>query len=441
MNTTSIEGFSPTNNQTVLDYLDGAGNHEYKNLLAGVYLENPQRAYLAPVLSQEINDRQGSPPAWKMTASRIAEYSGRSLLPIAVVLSERVLSANGVYVNSWQADPKDIGLKLATSGLISSWSLRWPDHSVQPIYGSSSSPSQVHSPQARQRIFDYLAYIPDHIAPIVDICGASADIDYKNVYINMATHINALVAHGILLKTTKHTGYDPQIRINSTEFNSHSMKLSDAIPETQALYKALGKQGVGKILTINQLVDAALKIDRHIDDVKLRDKIRLGVTQKNQYPGLELVGEDVFLDSEESLVELTENASIPIGELVDSLKLLSNGDNDAIEHYQKHATAISHSPEQFAALITKARKFSPSANRLGSEVLKSRIQAIVENSEDLSAKTVQQNLSNDYNAHVSLVRVRYILKSLVESGAISARIAYKEDHSRVKTIRFSGKQA
>lgn len=411
----------------ILDYLDGAGNHELKNALSGVFLQNPHIQYTASAMANEMTVRQGDTPVWKVRPTMVTQYVEHSLMPISSVMHDLVTNERGKVVDTWAANPEYLDARLALSGFISDWSLRWQDISVQQAYGSSSSPGAVRSPQARHNI--YSAILTGSDTPsIYEISETLEGGGYSHGRISITGQIKALAQLGILDLATKRQGYNPIIKINDTEFSRAGFDLSETIPETQALYQVMSDLGQGATTGLNELVAKAAKIDPSIDQKKLRLLIRQAVNGGTAYPGLEQIASNGMDQTSQSRVGISESAKKPVEELVEGISSIQNT-GEAVEHYIQRSKEIHAEPESFAALVEKARNFSRRANSPSKEVVYQQVETIVRQLGAVSAQTVCNSLAELYGTKLSKPHTRTRLNELVEQGVIKVKTVNQEAHT------------
>lgn len=413
----------------VFGYLDGVGNHEVKNLLGGLFLVDPNRLYTAPAMAHELNGRQGEDRAWGIKSDSVTQYCERSLEPVGAVVSGTVEEAGKNKV-AWQANSAHLKGKLALTGLLGEWSLTWPDLSLQQVLGTTTSPTEVRSPKARYGIYStLLAHEGD--TSIIDIVSELGHNYTSHGDTAINGQLNGLVALGIVSKSTNRRGYDPKVRINSVEFAHSAMTLAEAIPETKALYKAIGKLGAGSTITLNSLIDAALEADKEIDDIKLRWLLRQGVTEGRAYPGLSLVEPMSASLNTQSRINLTEQAQEPINGLVEGIDLIKDG--QGIDEFVARAKEILSTPADFRTLVAKARHFSPRANASGRITDGQQLSSIVLDLENVTAEQARQELMKRFGRKLSKPTVRTILNDMAEAGHLLREQTTTDPHSGIST--------
>ena len=409
----------------VQNYLDRAGNHEMKNLMSGVFLDHASDSFTAVSMAKTMNDHQASQGSWQARSTMVRQYCEYSLEPAGVV--HRV-------GQEWQANPESRQLQLALSGFISDWSLRWNELSVQQAFGVTTSLSNSKSPSTRHAIYTVLlsAHEQQSIREISDALELEAQ---SSCLISTVAQINALTNHGILETATKRRNYDPVLKINGVMFTHGTLKLSETIPETQALYKALGALGVGTIVTLDTLIDAAESYNKDIDPVKLRMLVRQGANGNRGYPGVELIDSNDIGESKGSRVALSAKVKKPIRELVKGIAKLE--DPRALEHYGQRTKEINASPEEFRALVDKARQFSSRANSVGRETLRTQLIDQVRRVGTANAASIRQSLLAECGTSLSQPHIIAVLNTLVEDGVLSKKKHTTHPHSKRKENLFS----
>jgi hypothetical protein len=404
--------------EVVFNYLNGAGNHEAKNLLASLVLANPERTFKSSQAANDMNARQSGSVEWEMRSIDIAQYFDRSLEPIGAVVRRQVIGRAGKIVDAWQASTEDVEVKLALSGATSVWGLRWPDVSVQPLLGATASPTEARAPQVRMQIYKALL-------------TSKADVSANELVISTfgSEYAHATGAHetlrtlgkvGILAYHSKKQGYNPIVRIENAKYASNGLKLEHTTPETQALFKALQRLGEGMEIAINDLVDVAQSIDPSINANKLRRNLGpVGNPDSlvRHFPGLNLIDAKGIQSRETTRVSLGEDVRKPIEDLVATIEDVSVGRNPGV-HIDRAKKILANSDE-FGMLMAKARRFSPQVRgQQEKAVIDAQLLGIVRTLGQVSILEVRQALIDDFGRELGPARIRARLDLLRKRGLV-----------------------
>ncbi len=416
----------------VFNYLDGAANHELKNLVAIYYLSQPDEAFAARGVARDLRARQDPELSWDIKSSSVTDYCERSLEPVGAVLGTEIRTNSGKKLTAWQADPEHLEGRLALAGFFGDWGLRWPELSVQQAYGNTTSPTEVRSPRVRHILYQAILN-SDTAYSIAELTKVLGGAGYKSSpEVAIANQVNALTTLGILSKTSNRRDYDPLVQVVRDEFEHSSFALGETTAENQALYGAIGRLGVGKTVTINQLVEAAQEMDDSIDDAKLRSYIRQGVTQRNGYPSLSLVNPEApSVFNEQSQISLTEDAKQPIAELVSGVESIKSGTGEAANMYAGRAKQILDTPHDVSVLIAKSREFSPYVNSQERDETNQQLETIVRDLGSVTTDVAREELLTRFGRKLSKPFVREVLNDLVYTGNLFFGTATVEPHQNV----------
>ena len=415
----------PVPEEVVFRYLDGVGNHEAKNLLATVVLADPQRDFTGATARYELNARQGNHPVWPVVPSGAKQYFERSLEPIGAVVKTRIPS-RGSFVDAWHASEEYRDTRLALAGFISDWSLRWPEISVQQVFGSTSSRSEIRSPEIRSQMYWGLLTGSEGIT----FGDLAASLYHSNYPVEASLHnqIRAMRDLGILAVATKHTKYNPLLEIERTDYFHKAIEFDNTLPETRALYNAIQGQEPGGRFTVNELVTLAQKLDPSINTVKLRQRIINGTRDRRAFPGLKMIENGYKTTSAESVVSLTPSVVEPISELMEGLEAIRSGKNVA-ENIDK-ARAIIATPADFAALMTKARDNSPGyASKSAEHTLDTQLLSVIQKLGGATVKAARGQMIDQYDRQLDAGTISSRLRGLVRAGKLTVEKTAMESHS------------
>lgn len=410
-----IKNHEPVPEEVIFGYLDGVGNYESKNLLASLVLTNPQHEFTNTEARREMNLRQGDRPAWSVGPTSAQQFFGTSLERVGAVVKTQVQGESGKVVNAWRASDEYLDTKLALSGFISDWSLRWPNLSIQQVFGATTSRSDIRSPQVRSQLYWGL---------LTSGNGTTFGDLHDSLYFatpaltqTVNNQVRAMRDLGILSVVTKKDGYDPDVEIVDDNFRHVAMKLENRVPETQALYAAVKQLGRGTRLTLNSLADAAYQIDPTIDLTKVRHILMNGTMSGRQVTGVKLVDAKGIDTSSQSNISLAEGMTEPISELMEGIEAIRMG--YSIEKYIARAREILDNPTEFSALMRKAAQFSPLHKaRQEDDTATQQLMTVVQELGTLTTRQAQVQLTERYGRELDRGSVAQKLRDLVKLGKL-----------------------
>lgn len=342
--------------ETVQNYLDGAGNSEFK-IGVSMYFHLFPGEYSATEVAHELTAMQGEFASLATKSSAVYQKCARSLAPVGGVIE---LAATSNNRQTWRAVPELCDTHLALDGFLGDWSLRWPHMSVQQVYGTSASQSaHGRSPRTRQAMYEM-------IVRRTEAGMLTRTKDLRAVTPDIAKQLGSLTALGILEKTLQEEEIpNPILLIDHTDYRNDGVPLEDTSPETRIVYAALGKLGAGVYVLLDQVVAAAKQIDPVIDAPKLQQRI-LRELRRGNLPVLVPVDDLKEIPSKSGPSPLlaygiSAEARQPIKELVEGLTRIATG--ETIEENKALAADLLCSPSKLAALIDKSQRFSSSVKR------------------------------------------------------------------------------
>lgn len=418
--------------EVIFRYLDGVGNHEVKNLLAGLILSEPEREFTNRVAQSEMNDRQGSKPEWALGPTRPQEYFTHSMEPIGAVVRGQTIGPSGKLVDAWRASDEHPDVKLALSGFISDWSLRWPNVSVQRLFGATNSRGGVRSPQVRTEMYQAML-ATDQAVDYETLWNAMGQGIYKH-YTALHVQVKRMADAGILTASSKRSNYNPLLNITNVEIPKSGRTAS--IPESRAFYSALSQLEVGSSIRAYELVDKAKAIDESIDAQKLRNLLIHSINTKNSraYPGVQLAqpeGNKGML----AVIEFADGMREPVAELIAGISRIQQGFD--IDIYSQRAREILGNPEEFRVLIAKAREFS--ANHVAQRdrvEADERLTSVVSRLGAASLIDVRKAMREEYGQETGRDGVARRLRDLVKSGQLIAD-EVSAPHMKRKRLKYS----
>lgn len=381
--------------EAVDDFLDGAGNHELKILLGGFMLLDPDRAHSVTHIAQRINTiMRDSSLDYYIRGSDIHAICKHSLAPIGQLAINKPQEG-------WQAHPDNLQEKLALVGLFGDWSLRWPDTSVQLIYGPSGSISQARSPRIRHTIYQVIKKAPARLYT-QDIVDRFDPDQHRQV----RGQLKILAETEIISKRQADTQVEPTVEVLCNEY-SGTTPLKKLNPETRALYAALATLNPGTQIPVNELVDLAQRVDSSIDSDKLGFRLR----SNNRYPATKYITSGA--NDLRGVISFNTATSQPITELLQGVHDIKNGKK--LGRYVAKAEAIIVSDDNIHRLVQKAVTFSPRLHRSTADI-KQHLLDITNDHGQLTARQARSLLMQRYPGSVSVKTIRLLLKELASAN-------------------------
>ncbi len=411
----------------------GAGNHELRNLVAGYVLQSPSLSFSSKQLATEINQKQSVVPELRLFPSTVTAYCQSGLVRAEAVVNEADTAKGQGAHTTWKAHPEAGTIKCALAGLIGDISLRWPDVSVQQVFGRTHSHGAVQLPELRYRICKHIlsASEPLSVFKINTLLDGGGYKDKGGV----DSQIDALVDNGILHKeSNKNSDRNPLIKIKYTDFRSYG-ELSAMTPETQALYGALGRLGTRQTISTYDLINEASQVDPSIDPAKLRTLLFKSLKNNSPYPGLTLAEKEAAITY--SRITFTGAAEQPVAALFRGIA--SFDDPDIVKGYIQRNADILASREDCGALAAKAQRFS---GHESTTVVAKKIEDLLVQYGGADAKTVRSALG-EQGIHVGKPYVGSLLNKMAAAGTATVEELSVSGYTsrRNKIYRLAAREA
>jgi len=414
----------PFGERQFYDFLNGASNHELKLLTGAVILAYPDIAFSSALLRRALTDGQDDHEVWKIDVSIPRNYCVNSLEPIGAVVKTAIQGEQGTWVTAFEAEPDHREVRLACIGTLLGWSLEYPDMSVQQVFGTTASHSDVRAPEMRYR--SYTALLTGNEGGTVKSMFALLEGKGYPNYANMYTQLIRMQELGIIdLRTTDQ---NPEIAMNHASYQTLIRGLEGTFPAARAAYAAIEQFGQAQTTTVNEIVTTALTIDPTINPVALRAML-IDRVNKKIYSDLEHVQHN----PRRTAVTFAPAAKKPITELRKRLEATRTGDSTGLQM----AEEILEDPEAFRTLVQKARSFSHlvKGKEGGRKLLETQLVNLVTTNKGLSTAELRDALKAQYGREIAERTLRDVLRGLVRSSQI-AQDSARKPHSKRSTAVF-----
>ena len=424
------------NEQENMRLLAGTGNHEAKLLTLAVIASQPDTYFSETKIYNELKNRQGEEPAWKLNKGVPFKYCLNSLEPIGAVVEGQAKGSLGPIV-AYKASEFGVNHGLPLAGALLDWSLKNPDFSLIQIFGSTNSKSEVRSPEVRLRIYNELLTEPTGIVSYDGISDSFEDtgIEGKIVYGQLRDMANL----GVLKIKSVQVNYNPLIKIVNPNFVHVGIKFDDLKPETKAIYRAMQSlHGQSKTeIDLNTLIGESQRITPNINVHAARHKIpqSLHYYSKN-FPGLQLIDRDDVPEEKRTLVKLNPELTEPLTKLCSAVDNIFSGVN--LGMYSKKASEIINDPQAFATLMAKVKQLSPNivAQTEGREILGKRLNSIVNRLGRATLKEIRLELEKQ-GRPLTVEAARNALKPLVQAKLLNVETQASSATNRTKVNFYS----
>jgi DNA-binding transcriptional ArsR family regulator len=357
LNTAETEAKHELDNPDFFNLLNGAGNHEAKLLTVSLMAAFPDRKFTRGSLRREMLERQGDEIAWNMGTSAVYDYCERSLEPIGAVVKGSVASSQGPR-STFQITEFGEQWGLPFAGYLLDWSLKYPDFSLQRVFGGSASATEKRSPEARFHIIDTL--LPaENEGTELRLRDLAKKLESEGLsYRIVEEHIKKLSAAGITqAESVRDDDFNPAYIINEEYFRTEPKRFTAYSPERKLIHKALKEisdNGLREIY-LKDLLDACMADDqaKEVNIYKLRSVLVRDTTLgRHDYLGFK-VADRAGGPLSFNRINLEEEWRKPLEDLITGLNELKTG--HGLEHYKKRAASVIDDPAVFSKVIEKAR--------------------------------------------------------------------------------------
>ncbi len=415
--------------------LNGVGNHEAKLLTTALIGSQPERWFTRNGLHSELIGCQGGNVAWRVSSTLPRNYCDDSLEPIGAVVASEIEGKRGP-VHAFHSTEFGKTWGLAFAGGLLDWSLRYPDVSLQKLFGKTNSATAVRSPETRLQLFTELLTNPDSEVSFTDVTRSISDNRFSLPNINR--HFHDLERLGIVSITTTMQDFNPILEVSDPTYRHLSISLEETSIGTRTVYKAIERLYITeeKEVTLERVLELCQEIEPGVDIQPIYRQLVKATSDKSfRYPGLTLTdrnGAPIKRNSvkiEPAHVEAIEG-------LLQTLDSLQNPQNS--QAFIDKANDILSNPNACSTLMEKAQRFSAvyAGSVEGSEVTNQRLISIIRELGSVTALEVRDELSKrgrDLNRQT----VMRLLGSLAQTGKISAFEEQLDPRKRNKIKRYS----
>ncbi len=390
----------PLSDEGLYSLLAGLGNHEGKALL--VALMEKDRIYTKPELHQLMIGAQGDKPAWELHRGLITEWITFSLKPIGFVAEEVIDSKNNVYGYTLTDYGIDVGKPAA--GILLDFSLQRPEISLHQIFGSTSSSNKDgrRSPQTRFLILNALAKNPAEKMTVSQLVRKLASFN-----VSQSSVIQALKELNDTLVTyqTKDSTGQTLITISTIISADLEGSIRHMKPYRAAVIRVL-REHAGEELSLVQLLQLVDSQNAGNTGRIERLKEFLHILQEHHV----ITGLQPDMDTLTS-VSLNETQRQAVGELLNGLTSLQNGNPETIQQGLQLIKKLSH-PAFVSTLIGKAKKSAPLKVAEERPQIVQRVMIILEINPLLTPNQVIEMLKVDYGFTGTVRMIAKIMKEI-----------------------------
>ena len=412
-----------------VDLLASLGNHEGKSLVL-LYLDSHPGYHTSSQMGTGFNKFLGTEAPWHTDPSVPFGYCENSLDPTGQVVREEVEGLRGptpAYAISQTGH--EIGVPLA--GLLLDWGLRYPDISVQQIFGQTSSRnSDSRAPQHRSEVLmELLTANTPNVANTDMVHVSHSSEDYRMHLANIDNAVRGLEAVGLVSVKRAFQENDRRFRIISADRPNTG---SPRGPITDALYTYLehcSSQGIREFTQeeVRLFVTDRLK-GLDISPVKIRHHLRVildadrRVAKGKVYsplPGIQRL-DNSFNQARFTKIQIAEKHRQALDDLLNIVIGVSERDKTYMANGKQLAERILANKQSVQTIIGKARDFSAASQRLPFAVSAQRVTQLFEAAtEPLDSAAVLERYKERYHRVVNNRSMAIILRRMVSLGLLT----------------------
>ncbi len=402
-------------------FIDNVGNHEAKLLAAGVVALEPDTVFSEAMLASTMSAHQGDNKGWVQHGSIPGKYCHTGFTAAGLVQEQSVQGRKGPMI-AWQATELGVA-ELPVVGALTDWSLANPDISLQQVYGSSMSRTDLKSPEVRHSIYEVLLTSPGDNPPSVQEIAASIGDERISAKV-VRSQVLDMKALGILDVTSKFDDdYNPRFIITNPTLTHPGLEQHELSDESQIMYATLQAMysGQQEQHSLADLLAVAQRLDPQADLRQVRRLFNHGVSEaSSNLPGIQLA-EGQMPPQRHTAVSLSETYKQPVEDIFNRLDELQT--EPGCEKYAAKADEIISNPVLFSRLMAKAKNFSPEyvGQQEGSEGLERRIGSVISALGNATVKDIRRQLESD-GRRVGTDTVRSVLSRLATRGVIDAEV-------------------
>ncbi len=414
---------------SLLNFLSGVGNHEAKLVVATILTSQPERSFTSRDLFDEVKKRQGETPTWIQHDQVAFKYCQNSLEPIGMVVKDTAVSKYGP-LPAYRATDFGVEVGLPLSGALLDWSLANPDFSLQKIFGITPSTSRVRAPMVRYFIYKQLLKV------------FPAQLSYREVADKLETigpskkvldrHLRDLYDSEIIQLSSRSRDFNPEFCIVNPGYRHSSIPYDEAKPETQIIYKGLDDlvaTGRSKF-NLEELLEICYEVDNDIDLAAIRKKLTQSAF-RGAHGGMPSIEWQIPKEPR-TQVGLREEYLLPIKSLLEVMSTVAAGQETGF--YRRRAIEIINSPNLTSGLMAKAKANSMIyiGHERGAAELEARIKNIVQQLGRASVRDLMVELEK-YDEKLAHQSVSIVVGKMVKKGMLGQSMVRLDPTKRTKT--------
>lgn len=419
--------------------ISAVGNHEAKALLLGLMW--PKIIYTQRELQTHANNAQGQNLGWVINDRTLFDYCKQSFSPIGLVAQEVTIRGTFKPVGYVKTD---LGQREGDvlGGLLLDFSLRYPQFSLQDIFGGTVSNSKFQdieggaeykkrSPITRLRIFWELV---TSSLPIRTFDLAKSLGEQRNL---IGNHLSSLSEKGVLsYESTLHG--EPIIYFQLKEKRSpdslkpHRKIYGARITLIQSAYQIL-EQNPGSQFTIESMAEEYLKIYPESNNLSrvvllarlgriLSSFVKQGYAERGKFSNEKLSEIDLADEQRQMLLDLTT-----------FLDQFQNQDPEIIAYGKKCMQEITVDPEKVSLLMRKAWDKSRNAQSIPQEQTVATMLTIISQNPGLTTNQIREIIPQYQNITMVTTRINSLVRFLLKTGQITQETVRGVRHFSITT--------
>jgi hypothetical protein len=429
-------------------------NHEAK-LITVLYLNNLDETLTNQNLGLGVL-RFTNQSSWRPKPDFAYRYCQDSLEPTGIVEAQTVTGRRGpttgyALTESGSSSVPEVGLLL-------DWSLRYPDLSLQTIFGQTSTPGQTSSPENRLRALLEVLTHNDADLSTAEIAGVGPQLlrehpdEYQVRLSNADSAVRGLERAGIITAERSILKNTRQFEILTPDYPTVSPN-KDRSVVVEAVYSFIrdcwtkDQRFFDYTECLNYIVPMAQGIDESLDEATIRTQLTAafasgkavndGVEYYN-LPGVRRLG--TFNEGHFTKVALNEDYRPALEDLLNIILAIDEQDPAMIAHGKDLAEQIaSDTPSGNATrgmLFDKAYRFSKNATRESKHVATGRIAEVLGAADaPLTLAEVRIELSEERD--LSPAMVRKYLGAMAAAGDVIIEEGPADVSRKKKIPRYS----
>ncbi len=339
--------------------VDAIGNHAAKMATLLMLAREPDTPFSQARLAGTFNSVQGSEPGWILShgSRRIPfNYCLRSMVPLLADETRVPAKRGSGTVEAVRINQQGLSLGVPLSGAMLGWELTYPHTSAVRILGQTSSSSDKRMPSLRLKVFEHLlrAKKPVSTTELQKAAGEGSGRRFMSVVPNLRDA-------GILDVSEAYDPAQRTVHLSEPDFKQLAAAGVKARPETHALY-AVVKELVDNNKTTMTGQELLAEVTRRYpahDHANIWH--RLSGTGRGR--SMHFIEVEPFNGAPGQLTNITIGPAYvdAIRSLVESVRRLEDKEQFRTDMAEQ-AHEIIEAPEQVAALMAKAHRFSIFSN-------------------------------------------------------------------------------